>query len=411
MIVGKEASGVRWAVKSSGKAVAYCSLSIKAGTRDEGDFPLGIAHFTEHTIFRGTSKRSATSINNCLDHLGGELNAYTTKEEIVLHATVLKEDLRRALALLLDLATDATFPEEAIETERGVVTDEIKSYKDSPADDVYDRFEGMLFPGHPLSRPILGTVQSVRKITTDDLRHFYRSSFRPSSMALTIVAPLPEDKLAKVAGSILGKYFPNGAGAGEGAPTRVLRTPERTLFDKSMDKRNHEVNAVYGSLAPSLYEEEDRFAAILLANLLGGPSSNSILNDVLRERHGWVYGVETGYTQYSDAGVFAISLGCDKTNLSKCENAMRAELDKLMESPLSPRRLAAARRQLIGQLAVSSESGESQCLSMGKSLLSFGRISEDGEIISKVEAITPEKIMELSRTLFSRDLFSRLVFI
>lgn len=411
MISGKTTSQVDWAVKSSGRAVAYCALSIKAGTRDEGDFPLGIAHFTEHTIFRGTSRRSATSINNCLDRLGGELNAYTTKEEIVIHATVLKEDLRKALSLILDLATDATFPEDEIDTERGVVIDEIKSYKDSPADDVYDRFEEMFFPDHPLSRPILGTAQSVRRITSSDLRAFYASSFRPSSMALTIVAPLEEERLARVAQSVLGKYFPGDGEPGGESPSRALRVPAAVRFDKSIDKRNHEVNAVFGALAPSLYDGDDRYACILLSNLLGGPSSNSILNEVLRERHGWVYGVETAYTQYSDAGLFAVSLGCDKANLPKCETAMRTELDKLMQTPLSGRRLQAAKKQLLGQLAVSSESGESQCLSMGKNLLSFGRITPDGEIVSRIEAITPEKLMELSRRLFVPESMSRLVFI
>ena len=197
MTEGLTPSGMRYAVKRGGSAVAYCSLSISCGTRDEEGFHSGIAHFIEHTIFKGTEHRSAARINSCLDRLGGELNAFTTKEEIVIHATVLKEDLHKAVKLLMELATCPTFPEEEIEKEKGVVIEEIKSYKDSPADDVYDRFEEMLFEGHPLGRPILGTVASVKKITSEELRAFAREKFTPDRMALSLVADIEESKMER----------------------------------------------------------------------------------------------------------------------------------------------------------------------------------------------------------------------
>lgn len=197
MTIGKTPSGMLYAIKRCGSAVAYCSLGIRCGTRDEEGYHSGIAHFVEHTIFKGTAKRSAANINSCLDRLGGELNAFTTKEEIVLHATTLKEDVRKAIDLLMELATCPTFPEKEIEKEKGVVIEEIMSYKDSPADDVYDKFEEMLFEGHPLGRPILGTAASVRKITSEEMQRFAQEKFTPDKMALTVVADLDESLMEK----------------------------------------------------------------------------------------------------------------------------------------------------------------------------------------------------------------------
>lgn len=203
-------SGLKYAVKRSGRSVAYCALSIGAGTRDESGYPAGIAHFTEHTMFRGTKRKSAAVISGYLDRLGGELNAYTTKEEIVLHATVLKEDLPKAARLLFELATEATFPDKEIETERGVILDEIIQYKDNPSEDVYDNFECMLFKGSPLETPILGTAASVKKITAPLLRRFVAEKFLPGKMAFTIVADIDETTLENTAIKICNEYFPQG---------------------------------------------------------------------------------------------------------------------------------------------------------------------------------------------------------
>ena len=204
-------SGLKYAVKQSGRAVAYCALSIGAGTRDEAGYPAGIAHFTEHTMFRGTKRKSAAVISGYLDRLGGELNAYTTKEEIVLHATVLKEDLPKAARLLFELATEATFPDDEIETERGVILDEIIQYKDNPSEDVYDNFECLLFKGTPLETPILGTVASVKKITAAMVRRFVAEMFTPDRMALTVVADIDESVLEKTVLKITNEYFPENS--------------------------------------------------------------------------------------------------------------------------------------------------------------------------------------------------------
>ena len=417
---GTAPCGLRYAVRRGGSAVGYCALSMRCGTRDEDGFGNGIAHFAEHTMFRGTARKSASVINSYLDRLGGELNAYTTKEEIVLHATVLKEDLGKAAGLLFELATEATFPDAEIETERGVVLDEIISYKDNPVEDVYDKFEGMLFEGHPLGLPILGTSASVRRIKPADLRRFARTFFIPARMAFTVVADLDEKVMEKRVLRLVEKLFgeiPGQAGDDAKNNRELLNAPVipgstgNLPFDKTVDKRNHEVNAVIGNRAPSLYDSEDRITAAVLCNILGGPASNSLLNKVLREKNGWVYGVECTYTQYADTGIAAITFGCDKPNLERCLSTLDKILARIREVPLSERTLKAYKKQLLGQLAISSDNGEAQCLSMGKSLLSWGRIDTSAEMRARIEAVTPAALQAMARRLFAPETLSRLIYL
>jgi len=418
---GTAPCGLRYGVRRGGSAVGYCALSLRSGTRDENGFGMGIAHFVEHTMFRGTKRKSASVIAGYLDRLGGELNAYTTKEEIVLHATVLKEDLGKAARLLFELATEATFPDGEIETERGVVLDEIISYKDNPAEDVYDKFEGMLFEGHPLGRPILGTTASVRKLKPDDLRAFVKTFFTPDRMAFTVVADIDETVMEKRVLRLVEEIF-----GGErdtlssaslrdpiraNAPERVSLSPGACPFSKTVDKHNHEVNAVIGNRAPSLYEQEDRITAAVLCNILGGTASNSLLNKELREKNGWVYGVECTYTQYADTGIAAISFGCDKPNLERCLTALDKILARLRDVPMSERTLKAYKKQLLGQLAISSDNGEAQCLSMGKSLLAWGRIDTSSEMRARIEAVTPEALQKMAARIFDPDRLSRLIYL
>ena len=411
MISGRTEYGLQYAAKRSGSAVGYCALSIKCGTRDEEGFHSGIAHFVEHTLFKGTEHRSASVINGYLDRLGGELNAFTTKEEIVFHATVLKEDLPKAAALLFELATCPTFPENEINTEKGVVIDEIHSYKDSPSEDIYDKFEEMLFEGHPLSGPILGTAASVKKITHDELIRFVKEKFRPEKMAFTVVADIDEKKMEKDMLKLAAKFF---AGAEVHGATETEERPlwkGSTKFDKTLNKRNHQANCILGGYAPSLYQKRERLATVLLCNILGGPASNSILNNVLREKNGWVYGVECGYTPYADTGIVAISLGCDKSNLDKCIVAIQKEIKKLQDTPLSDRKLKAAKKQLMGQLAISGDNGETQCLSMGKGLIAYGKITGDQKTKDLVDAITASDVQEMAQTVFNFDALSKLIYV
>lgn len=408
MISGRADCGIRYAVKRSGSAVAYCSLGIACGTRYEQGFHSGIAHFTEHTLFKGTEHKSSSVINGYLDRLGGELNAYTTKEEIVLHATILKEDLSKASSLLMEIATEATFPDNEVNTERGVVIDEIKSYKDSPSEDVYDRFEEKLFRGHSLSMPILGTPQSVRATSAEELRRFYKEKFVPGSMVFTIVADIDEKHMEADLLRTFDKFF-SGSGMVSGELTRPESVTLDNVFDEVINKRNHEANAVIGGYAPSLYEEQERIATSLMSNILGGPAMNSILNDILREKHGWVYGVESSYTQYSDTGIMAISLGCERENTEKCIDAVRREISKLQNNALTDRKLRAAKKQFLGQIAISSDNGESQCLSMGKSLLAYGKVASAEEIKREIEAVSADMIRDMACRIFAPDRTSCLI--
>ncbi len=409
MLVGKAPCGLRYAVRRSGRAVGYCSLTIKCGTRDEGGHHSGIAHFTEHTIFKGTSRKSAKVINSYLDKLGGDLNAFTTKEEIVLHSTVLKEDLGKAASLLLELATCPVFPEEEIAIEKGVVIDEISSYKDSPADDVYDKFEEALLAGHPLGRPILGNAASVKKISAQELREFVKERFTPGNMALAVVADIDEKKMEQGVLMLAEKVFD---GSWAESVERILQPVDTpVIFNKTLEKRNHEVNAVIGGLAPSLYDQDGRFSAILLANIVGGPASNSKLNDLLRERNGWVYGVEASYTQYSDTGVMAVSMGCDRSNLQKCMKGVEKVIRKMQDELLSDSAMRAAKKQLLGQLAISSDNGETQCLSMGKSLVAFGDVSTDSQNREAIEAVSADRIRESARKIFNPETLSTLIYL
>lgn len=410
MISGRADCGLQYAVKKSGSSVAYCALSIKCGTRDEQGYHNGLAHFVEHTLFKGTDRRSASVINGYLDKLGGELNAFTTKEEIVFHATVLKEDLHKAASLLFELATSPTFPQNEIETEKGVVIDEIHSYKDSPAEDIYDKFEEILFAGHPLSGNILGTVASVKKINRDELLKFVKEKFLPEKMAFSIVADIEEKKLEKEILKLCGRYFADVIK--EETPNELHNAKhDYTPFDKTLNKRNHQANCIIGGPAPSLYQERERLATVLLCNILGGPANNAILNSVLREKNGWVYGVECSYTQFADAGMVAISIGCDKANLDKCIEATYKELRKLQAEPLSDRKLKAAKKQLLGQIAISGDNGETQCLSMGKSLLAYGKINGTKETKELVENITAADIQEMACTVFDTTKLSKLIYI
>ena len=410
MIIGTTECGLRYVVRRSGNSVGYCSLTIKCGTRDEGDFHSGIAHFTEHTLFKGTEHKSARVISSYLDKLGGELNAFTTKEEIVIHSTVLKEDLGKAASLLLELATCPTFPEEEVAIEKGVVIDEINSYKDSPADDVYDKFEEALFADHPLGRSILGTAASVRKITSKELRQFTKEHFLPTNMALAIVADIKEKKMEenvlRLAEKVFSKEYP-----ATGRGRIITPIPSKPAFNKQVEKRNHEVNAVIGNFAPSLENTKERFAAILMSNIIGGPASNSLLNSLLREKNGWVYGVESSYSQYTESGIMTISLGCERNNLEKCLGAIWKVIRKMQDEEYSSVRLKAAKKQILGQLAISSDNGEAQCLSMGKSLMSLGTIFTDKQNREAIEAVTSEEIRNAALKIFAPESTCSLIFL
>ncbi len=349
---------------------------------------------------------------------------------------MLKEDLHRAADLLLELAFEATFPEKEIEMERGVIIDEIKSYKDVPSDDIYDRFESMLFEGHPLSRLILGTVKSVKSIRREHLMAFCARWFRYENMVLTLTGPQSEAQLKALVCRLSKRWAGSASGlsrAGKKFSGPEKRAPEILftcasstpshgasspscpaatghLFHQRLNKHNHQCNCVLGVTAPSLGEKERRIGTILLCNILGGPATNSRLNSILREKYGWVYSVECSYTPYADTGIVSVTFGCEHEHLDDCLRVVQREIRRLREETLTPRAFTRSCRQLLAQLAVSAESGEAQVLSMGKSMSAFGVVHTPEEDRQAIFSLSPELLRDLAQELFADSRQSLLIY-
>ncbi len=403
--------GLRFAFRRTRSQVTYSALAIQSGTRNEPEAFSGMAHMTEHMLFKGTQKRTPQQISNRLEVLGGELNAYTAKEETVLYSTVLKEDAAKAVDLLFELAFTSTFPQKELDKERSVVIDEINMYKDSPSECIFEEFERLLFEPNPLSRSILGTAKSLKKIDSSALLTYVGENFRPENMCIAIVGNLTPQRAEKIARQAAEKYIPAGyvPAVRPGLPVPPAELPVPPRFEKEVAKKNHQINCIIGTTAYSFYDER-RMPLILLANLLGGPGANSRLNQKLREKNALVYTVEASYTQFADAGSFLIYFGCDKTHLERCITLVHEELASLRDRPLSERALRTARKQLLGQLAVASDNGEAQVLSMAKSMLVYGEILPEEEVRRRILAITPEKLQQVAAETLAEDRLSTLIF-
>ena len=429
---------MKFSFKRVTSPVAVCAVSTMVGTRNEEPAYNGLAHLNEHMLFKGTEKRGAASINNLLENVGGELNAYTTKEETVVHATVLKEDLRRAVELLLELLFTSTYPDKELLKEREVVYEEIISYKDSPADSIYEDFECRLFEGHPLQYPILGTRKTLSRIESSTLKEYLHKWFIPDNMAISVVADMEESQVVKIVERALRKYCPGqhcdiirestpqplvagtvGGGtapggtaggrtaAGEAAPLDWTPVPP---FRIEINKKHHQAHCIIGTRAYSYTQERERLALALLANILGGPAMNARLNTVLREKNALVYTVEACFNPYSDTGLFTIYFGCDKPLVERSLRLVRKELERVIEAPLSSRALANAKKQLLGQLAIASDNSEAQCLSMGKSMMIFGYIEPMETTRAKIESLTSSELQRVAQEILAWDNLSILIY-
>ncbi|MDD7235698.1 MAG: pitrilysin family protein [bacterium] len=424
---------MKFSFKRVTSPVAVCAVSTMVGTRNEEPAYNGLAHLNEHMLFKGTEKRGAASINNLLENVGGELNAYTTKEETVVHATVLKEDLRRAVELLLELLFTSTYPDKELLKEREVVYEEIISYKDSPADSIYEDFECRLFEGHPLQYPILGTRKTLSRIESSTLKEYLHKWFIPDNMAISVVADMEESQVVKIVERALRKYCPGqhcdiirestlqpivagtaGGGtaggrtaAGEAAPLDWTPVPP---FRIEINKKHHQAHCIIGTRAYSYTQERERLALALLANILGGPAMNARLNTVLREKNALVYTVEACFNPYSDTGLFTIYFGCDKPLVERSLRLVRKELERVIEAPISSRALANAKKQLLGQLAIASDNSEAQCLSMGKSMMIFGYIEPMETTRSKIESLTSSELQRVAQEILAWDNLSILIY-
>ena len=396
-------NGIRGIHRQVRSSVTHCALVVNAGSRDELKGEYGIAHLTEHALFKGTERRRAYQVNCRLENLGGELNAYTTKEDTTLHATVMRHDFSRAVELIGDVIFRSTFPERELKKEREVIADEINSYKDSPSERIYDDFEDLIFKGSELGHNILGSKLTIARLSTDELRSFVKRTYTTDQMVFSSIGNFSVNTARSVAERYLGGF------------DATQREYERTSplayepFALSQLRHTHQAHGIIGTRGYSISDER-RLPLALLVNILGGPSANSLLNIELRERRGLSYNVEATYTPYSDCGIVGIYFSSDHGNAEECVALIEREVEALRHSPITARRLSIAKRQFVAQMAVAMESNEGYMLGAGKSYLLYKDIDTLEEAYKKVMAITAEQIMEvacdslgsLSRLIYTR---------
>jgi len=406
-------SGMKCAVLTTTSPVSYCALTTLAGTRFEPAGVAGLAHFCEHMLFKGTVKRKSYHINNRLERLGGEINAFTTKEELVLHATVLREDLNKALELISDMVLHSVFPPAEMIKEREVILDEIRSYKDSPTDLIYDKYEEKLFTGTAMSQPILGIPRELKKITSEHLNEYLKERFRPEQMSLSIVGNISPQRALAMAEKYYGKESFRDTGTGIVPVPVQTNTPlavPSCLFNDKEKRGTYQTHCLTGSLAYGLHDK-NRIPLVLLMNLLGGPASNARLNMVLREKYGLVYTVEASYSPYMDTGFAGIYFGTDGPNLDRCRELTEKVIREYAAVTMTSLQLERAKKQLTGQMSITEDNHEVQCLSMGKSLLAFGKVILHAQMLAMIAAVTPRQVLHVANEIWDNSRRCTLVYI
>ncbi len=382
---------------------AWCGLIIGVGSRDEREGEEGIAHFIEHVIFKGTERRKAFHILSRIEDVGGELNAYTTKEDTCIYASFLKEDYERALELFADIVFHSVFPTKEIEKEKEVVIDEINSYKDSPGELIYDDFEELIYDGYAIGRNILGNEAAVKGLTREDLLRFVRRNYHPGRMVVSSVGDIPFDRLVR----LVERYF--GEVEGEEEPLVRVKPEVYVPRRKVVERETYQNHCVLGSVAYD-YMQDKRLALSLLVNILGGTGMNSRLYLNIRERYGLAYNIEAAYTPYSDTGIFTVYFGCDAEDLERCLQLCRREMETLCRQPLGRMQLLKAKRQMTGQMMIAAENYENMMLSIGKSFLVYGKVDETETVCAEVEGVTPELLQEVAQEIFAEERQSVLIY-
>ena len=402
-------NGLRIVHLYSTSPVLYCGYGINVGTRDELPGEEGLAHFCEHTTFKGTTRRKAWHILNCLESVGGDLNAFTTKEDTVYYASILGEHLPRAVDLLTDIVFNSSYPQQEIDREVEVICDEIESYNDSPAELIYDDFENMVFRGHPLGHNILGLAEQLRTYTTADALRFTQRHYRPDNAIFFTYGDIDFKKLVKLlqraTSGIEGSDTPRITTADDA----TANLPEYTPQELTVDRKTHQTHVLIGTRSYSVFNEK-RMALYLLNNILGGPGMNARLNLSLRERNGLVYTAESSMVNYSDTGVWSVYFGCDPHDLARCRRLVRKELDRLMLRPLSLSQLSAAKKQLKGQVAVASDNRESFALGFAKSFLHYGWKKDVARLFAQIDALTPDDLQTVANEVFAEDQLTTLIY-
>ena len=438
-------NGLRIIHLPSDSQVVYCGYQINAGTRNEEPGEEGLAHFCEHVTFKGTERRKAWHILNCLESVGGDLNAYTNKEGTVYYSAILKEHIARAVDLLSDIVFHSVYPQAEIDKEVEVICDEIESYNDSPAELIYDEFENILFKGSPLGHNILGTAEQVRSFKTEDALRFTRKLYRPDNAIFFAYGDIDFKKLVKLIRKALGECpkgrelacsadcksaeTPTEERIAEETPTGETPTEEMEAGDANhkvqsskfnvqskvagqtivMQKNTHQAHVMIGTRAYDVNDDR-RMPLYLLNNMLGGPGMNAKLNLALREHNGLVYTVESTMVAYGDTGTWSIYFGCDEHDVKRCLRLVRKELDKFMQKPLSDAQLKAAKKQIKGQIGVACDNRENFALDFGKSFLHYGWEKNVDRLYEQVDEITAAQIQAVAQELFDKDRLTTLIF-
>lgn len=412
-------NGLRIIHLPSDSKVVYCGYQINAGTRNEEPGEEGLAHFCEHVTFKGTERRKAWHILNCLESVGGDLNAYTNKEGTVYYSAILKEHIARAVDLLTDIVFHSVYPQAEIDKEVEVICDEIESYNDSPAELIYDEFENIIFKGSPLGHNILGTAEQVRSFKTEDALRFTRKLYRPDNAIFFAYGDIDFKKLVR----LLKKSFLSEE---RRVKSEKFNSPEtQTQFNIQhltfntqhsfegqtivMQKNTHQAHVMIGTRAYDVNDDR-RMPLYLLNNMLGGPGMNAKLNLALREHNGLVYTVESTMAAYGDTGIWSIYFGCDEHDVKRCLRLVRKELDKFMQKPLSDAQLKAAKKQIKGQVGVACDNRENFALDFGKSFLHYGWEKNVDRLYEQVDEITAEQIQAVAQELFDKDRLTTLIF-
>jgi predicted Zn-dependent peptidase len=396
-------NGIRLVHRQNDSIVSHCALIINAGSRDENENEHGIAHFIEHVIFKGTRKRRSFQILSHMENVGGEINAFTTKEDTCIYTSFLTKYMERAFDLVSDIVFDSVFPSREIEKEKDVVIDEINSYRDNPGEEIVDEFEKQLFGNHTIGRYILGVPESVRSFSTSKIHKFIGRSYNTDQIVICSIGNTSFDELKNLAGNYFGARKTNSR--------TWTRKPFRNhkSFEETITKPIHQTHCMIGNVA---YSNKHRMKnpMILLNNILGGPGMNSRLSMNIREKYGFCYNIDSSYNPYSDTGSFGIYMGTEDEYIEKVISLVHKELKKLREQKTGTLQLKYAKQQLIGQLAISYEHNLSEMLSMGKSFLVYKKVDTIEEINKKIENITAIQLMEAANDIFDKKSLSTLLF-
>lgn len=396
-------NGIRVIHKQEKTHVGHLAVLVDAGSRDEEEHQHGLAHLIEHVIFKGTKKRKAFHVLSRIDAVGGEINAYTSKEETCIYASFLNIYFERAFELFADILSNSEFPEREIKKEKQVIADEIASYDDNPAESIFDRFEEEMFPNHPLGRSILGTPESLASLKRSDIFEFISNHYLPSRIVIATVGKNHAEEIK----SLALKYFSDYS-AHKGSAVRKKAGRAKKFF-KAVDKPIHQAHCIIGNRAYGQHDRR-RFSMSLLNNLLGGPAMNSRLNLAIREKYGFTYNLESNYQMFTETGIFSVYLGTDPKFLDRTKELVYKELAKLRDNELGTKQLAAAKQQLIGQIALAQESRMSLAIAMAKSMVVHNKMDTLETLYARINSITTSEIKEVADEVFNPDKMSELIY-